>query len=278
MSILNYDAHQQLENVEAAFSRQAASYDQYEMDHPILQWMRTQVRDHAMSFVRSGDRILDLNAGTGLDSVFFAENECYVHAIDISSGMIAELRKKISSQNLGDRISSQICSITELKTIDFGPFDFVFSNFGGMNCVPDLQIIAKEIPRLLKPHGFFTMVLMPPVCPWELGLVFRGKLKTAIRRLRRHGTLSHVEGIHFMAHYFTPGKVLKAFGPGFRKVKLQGLASLSPPPYMKNFSKRNRWIYDKLADLDRRIGEIPPFNRWADHFILTVQHDTANHE
>lgn len=273
MSIETQTIDQHLKNVEEAFSRQSVVYDDYEKDHPILQWMRTQVRDHAMLYIRPGALILDLNAGTGLDSIFFAKNGCRVHAIDISSGMLNELKKKTHSQGLTDSITIQNGSLTGLESVDAGPFDFIFSNFGGMNCVPDIRMVTKEIPRLLKSGGFFTMVIMPAICPWELALVLRGRLKSALRRLRRNGTPSHIEGVRFMAYYFSPGQILKALGPGFRKINLQGLASISPPPYMKNFPRRYKKIYRGLTVLDRRVSHLPPFNRWADHFILTVQYN-----
>lgn len=51
-----------------------------------------------------------------------------------------------------------------------------------------------------------------------------------------------------------------------------GLAAVSPPPYMENFPKRHPILYKLLAGADARISNWPPFNSWADHFILTVQY------
>ena len=132
--------------------------------------MREQVRNHALSYVQTGQRILELNAGTGIDAVFFANNGCRVHAIDISEGMLTRLRKKVDLLNLHDRITVQKCSLTELENINQSPFDFIFSNFGGLNCVPDLTLVTNSISRLLKPGGFVTIVIMPKICPWELSM------------------------------------------------------------------------------------------------------------
>ena len=262
----------QLEKVGEAFSRQSPLYDAYEEDHVILKWMRSQVRAHALEVVKPGDGILELNAGTGIDAVFFARMGCRVHATDISDGMLGQLRGKVNSYNLHDRLTIQKCSLTELEAVEPGRYDYIFSNFGGLNCVQDLTLVTKRIPRLLKPGGFLTLVMMPPICPWELALVFRGHFKTAIRRLNRRGVLSHIEGVYFMSYYFSPLQVLKALGGGFRKVKLQGLASLSPPPYMENLPKKYPELFRALRSLDERLSGISPFNRWADHFILTVQY------
>jgi ubiquinone/menaquinone biosynthesis C-methylase UbiE len=262
----------QLANIDAAFSRQSANYDAYEEKHAILQWMRDQVRNQVLSFLQPHNKILELNAGTGLDAVFFARRGYKVHATDLAEGMIFQLKNKVNLLELHDKITIQQCSYTELEKIANGPFDHIFSNFGGLNCLADLTMVTEKMSALLKPSGFVTVVMMPPICPWELALIFRGHFKTAVRRLRRQGVLAHLEGIHFMTHYFTPLQVLKAFGKNFKKAKLQGLAAVSPPPYMENFPKRHPKLYKFLTLADARISHLPPFNSWADHFILTVQY------
>jgi ubiquinone/menaquinone biosynthesis C-methylase UbiE len=262
----------QLINVNEAFSRQSVIYDAYEEHHPILQWMRDQVRAHALSFLQPADKILELNAGTGLDAVFFASRGFKVHATDLSDGMISQLKRKVDLLKLHDKITIQQCSFTELEKTRIGPIDYIFSNFGGLNCVADLTLVTRKIPALLKPGGFVTVVMMAPVCPWELALIFRGHFKTAVRRLHRGGVLARVEGVNFMSYYFSPRRVLKAFGNDFKKARLQGLAAVSPPPYMENFPKRHPKLYKFLAAADARISRFPPFNAWADHFILTVQY------
>jgi ubiquinone/menaquinone biosynthesis C-methylase UbiE len=262
----------QLINVNEAFSRQSVIYDAYEEHHPILQWMRDQVRAHALSFLQPADKILELNAGTGLDAVFFASHGFKVHATDLADGMLFQLERKVDLLKLRDKITFQQCSFIELENIRFGAFDYIFSNFGGLNCVADLTLVTRKIPALLKPGGFVTVVMMSPVCPWELALIFRGHFKTAVRRLHRGGAPACVEGVNFVSYYFSPRQVLKAFGNDFKTARLQGLASVSPPPYMENFPKRYPRLYKFLAAADTRISQFPPFNAWADHFILTVQY------
>lgn len=263
---------EQFLSVDQAFSRQSVIYDAYEENHVILQWMREQVRTHALFFLQPADKILELNAGTGLDAIFFARRGFAVHATDIAEGMIRQLEKKVDLLELRDKITIQKCSFTELERIGAGPFDYIFSNFGGLNCLADLTLVTRKIPGLLKPGGFVTVVMMPPICPWELALIFRGHFKTAVRRLYRDGTLAHLEGVNFRSYYFAPHQVLRAFGKNFKKAKMQGLASLSPPPYMKNFPKRHPKLYEFLTGADERISSLPPFNSCADHFILTVQY------
>lgn len=154
-----------LENVKEVFSRQSLGYDDYESLHSILKFMRIEVRNHVMNFLRKGDRILEINAGTGTDAVFFAQNGFNVHATDISGGMISLLKYKVNRYGLNNLISLQQCSFTELDKISGRPFDYIFSNFGGLNCLPDLLKATKFFPNLLNKKGRVTLVLMPPVCP-----------------------------------------------------------------------------------------------------------------
>lgn len=226
---------------------------------------------HALSYLTPGDHILEINAGTGIDATYFARLGFRVHATDLSDGMLQQLEKKISLQKLNGQITLQRISYTRLEEIA-GEFDYVFSNFGGLNCIPDLSPVANNIPKILRPGGRVTLVIMPPICPWELALVLRGHFNSAVRRLHRHGVPARVEGVYFRSYYFTPQKVMKVFGSEFKRIALQGLGSVSPPPYMKNFPKRYPGLYRFLTSFDARISRFPPFNSWADHFILTLQY------
>ena len=234
--------------------------------------MRGEVRNHVMSFLRKSDKILEINAGTGTDAVFFAKKGFNVHATDISGGMIYQLKNKVIKYSLKDQISVQQCSFTELNKITCGPFNYIFSNFGGLNCTPDLLEVTKFFPDLLNRNGRITLVLMPPLCPWEIALIFRGQFKTAFRRLKKYGTRSHLEGKYFNTFYYSPQKTIEALGKKFRILKLQGLASFTPPPYMENFPGRFPTIYKNLNKFDKYFSNHFPFNHFADHFILTAEY------
>lgn len=255
-----------------AFSAQAPLFDSYERTNIILQWMRRQVYKHEEEFLSPGDSIFELNAGTGIDAVHFAQKGHSVFAIDIAEGMIAELEKKVNFLQMADRISYARCSFTDLHSLPARRFDHVFSNFGGLNCIPDLAVVADQLHAFLKPGATVTLVIMPRVCPWELLNILGGNSKLAFRRLSKHGATAHIEGYHFLSHYFSPEDVIRKFGNKFILVKLRGLASLSLPPYMAPFAVKHPRLYKVLTDLDERLSTLPPFNKWADHFIVTLKY------
>lgn len=266
------------ESVSEAFSKQSPLFDGIEEHNQTLQWMRKRIHENCLKQFKSGDSILELNCGTGIDAIFFAEHGMHVHATDVSSGMLSELEKKIEQKKLSGKITFQQCSYTELSVAlntDSAPaknkFDHISSNFGGMNCEKDIEAVISQFKGLLIPGGTVTLVIMPPVCPWEILLAFKGNFKTAFRRWNKNGADSQVEGIHFTTYYFTPSRVIKAFGKDFRKISLQGLACFTPPPYLEKFPARYPKVFKLLNKFDNMLDRFFPFNCWADHFILTMQ-------
>jgi ubiquinone/menaquinone biosynthesis C-methylase UbiE len=266
------DNSENIDQARRAFSAQAPLFDSYERTNIILQWMRRQVYKHEEEFLSPGDSIFELNAGTGIDAVHFAQKGHSVFAIDIAEGMIAELEKKVNLLQMGEKIGCARCSFTDLHSLPARRFDHVFSNFGGLNCVPDLALVADQLPVFLKSGATVTLVVMPRVCPWELLHFLGGNSKLAFRRLSINGATAHIEGYHFLSYYFSPEDVIRKFGKKFILLKLRGLASLSLPPYMAPFADKHPRLYKVLADLDERLSTFPPFNRWADHFIITLKY------
>jgi ubiquinone/menaquinone biosynthesis C-methylase UbiE len=255
--------------VDRAFSKQSHHYDEDDRSNPILKDMREQVYAHVDRFLRPGCSILELNAGTGIDAIHFASLGYRVHATDLSSGMIKQIRDKIQSSSPEGRLTCQQVSYDQLQLVGGEKFDYVFSNFGGLNCIQDLSAVTKKLGGLLRPGAFVTLVIMPPVSLWELAWILKGQPKQAFRRLQKHGVKAHLEGEFFETYYHSLGKIKAAFGPEFRLVDVEGLCSLSPPPSPKEFAFRNPRLYKLLRVFDSFVRTIPPFDRWADHIIVT---------
>src|SRR5690349_9153645 len=122
--------------VNAAFSKQSIHFESDDFSNPVLRQWRMRIYSHVSHFIKPDANILELNAGTGLDAAHFASRGHSVHATDISDGMIEKLREKASAQP--NKITVQQVSFAQLDQVD-GKFDYVFSNFGGLNCIKDLR-------------------------------------------------------------------------------------------------------------------------------------------
>ena len=262
----------QFEQVAAAFSRKADQYDQFGRGHANLTRMRRKVYDHISRLTPPGAHLLELNAGTGLDAVALVARGYRVHATDIAPGMVEAIEAKIARHQLQDRLTAQRCSFTALDQVQRGPFDAIYSNSGGLNCIPDLTAVTRHFTSLLKPKGIVTVVVMPPFCPWEwvrLGQDWR----VATRRLRRGGVIANVEGITFRTYYFTARQVRRAFGSSFTPVKLEALSLLTPPADNDRFAAKYPRLFRQLCRWDDRLSQWPVLRGWGDFFVLSLRWD-----
>jgi len=261
-----------LATIADAFSLTAETYDRFAEDHPHLTRMRERVHAHVAALLAPGASVLELNCGTGTDAVALAQRGFRVHATDIAPGMLARIDEKVERLGLGDRVTSQRCSFLELGAVDGAPYDAVFSDLGGLNCVADLRPVIEQLPQVLRPGGVVTWVLMPRICLWELGLVALGRPRLATRRLARNGTQAHLEGRHFPVYYFRPRRVVRDFGPQFRPLRLEGLAVITPTAESKGLAVRHPRLYSALSFMDDRLAPHRPWSGFGDFFILSLRY------
>jgi ubiquinone/menaquinone biosynthesis C-methylase UbiE len=266
---MTYTAPEQITRVNRAFSNQSKIFDGKVESNLITRWMRNRVRNHALSVLKPGSHILELNAGTGLDAVFMAEHGHSVHATDVSDGMVAKIREKIDAG--AKNVSAEKRSFTDLRNLPASGFDCIFSNFGGLNCTAELKEVVRQFQPLLKPEGIVILVVMPRICPWEILSVFKGHFRKAARRLRNQGAHSHLEGEFFTTWYYNPSQLISYFSDGFSFIGLQGLGSLVPPPYKEEFPHKYPKIFSALCRWEEKLAGRWPFNRMADHYILTMK-------
>lgn len=263
---------QQEQDVNEAFSKQSHIFDELDEGNGLLLWMRDRIRKEVMTYAKPGDRMLELNCGTGLDAMFFARQGIRVQATDNAPGMLQQLREKVRIAGMQQMIIAEQCSFNHLSRLGDTPkFDYVFSNFGGLNCTGDLAGVLRQMDPLLKPGGYFTLVIMPRVCLWELLLVFKGRFKTAFRRFRKGSTRARVEGVYFDCYYYSPDYIQRQVGDKYRLQSLKGLAVTVPPPYIEHFTTRHPRLFALLEKWEHRLCGKAPFNRWGDHFMITMQ-------
>jgi ubiquinone/menaquinone biosynthesis C-methylase UbiE len=261
----------QTESINKAFSKQSRDYDNHDEGNIILKDMRAQVYGHVERFIKPASHVLELNAGTGIDAVKFVSWGHRVLATDLSDGMVFQISNKIESHQLQESLRCQQLSYENLDLLAGQKFDYVFSNFGGLNCIPDLSSVTKNLPLILKPKARITWVIMPPIYLWELSGIFVGHGKSAWRRLNKHGVKSHLEGEYFTTYYHSLSNIKKAFGSQFKLLCVEGLAAVSPPPHRSDIPKNYSRLYKCLRTLDKLLRTIYPFNRWADHIIATFE-------
>jgi len=257
----------------ASFSRQAPLFDALYGKDTIIAYKRSRVRAHAERFLTAGAMILELNAGTGEDALYFASRGFRVHATDIAAGMQEVLGNKVARHPAGALVSFEQCSFTELENLQQpGPYDMIFSNFAGLNCTARLDKVLDSFSYLLKPGGFATLVILPRFCLWEFLLLFKGKFRTAFRRFTgRKGARAHIEGTYFRCFYYNPSFIRRHLQENFRVVGLEGLCTVVPPSYIEHFAEKHPRLYHSLVQKENKWKSRWPWKVIGDYYIITVQ-------
>ncbi len=258
----------QREQVSAAFSRQGPVFDALD-EAPLIQWVRGRVRAATMRWLRPGQHMLEINCGTGIDSLWFAEQGLHVTATDDAPGMLVELETKIGP-TLRARVEQRRCSFLELEQLAPLKADVVFSNFGGINCTERLSTVLKGIDARLVPGGILALVIMPRCSPWELLELFRGNFALAFRRYQKDGASAQVEGVPFRCWYHDAREVRRAF-PGYAVLDRVGLSFFMPPPHLGPFAARHPRLTRSAAHLEHALCRWPFIRSRGDHYLLILR-------
>jgi len=256
-----------------AFSKQARIFDDYDAGNTIIQYKRKRVREHVLRYLLPYSSILELNAGTGQDAIYFAEQGFRVHATDIAEGMQSRLKEKVDARGLCKRVTTELCSFTSLATLkEKGPYDLIFSNFAGLNCTGDLKKVLRSFDSLVKPGGQVTLVILPGFSLWETLLVFKGKFRTAFRRMfSSKGVTSHVEGHYFKCWYYSPSFVIRTLRDSFDLLSVEGLCTIVPPSYIEHFAERHPKVYRWLRNAEDRWKGSWPWKSIGDYYIISLR-------
>ncbi len=150
-----------------------------------LVWMETD------RTFRAGQRILEINCGTGIDALHLATRGIEVMACDSSPRMIAVARRRLAASSVRAAIDFRCLPIEQIALLEKeGPYDGIFSNFAGLNCVSDLIGAARDLARLVRPGGKAILCLFGRLCLWEISsYLVRCRFKKAFRRFHRNGVV-----------------------------------------------------------------------------------------
>ncbi len=220
---------------------------------------------------KSGDRLLELNAGTGTDALFLASRGIKVLATDISEKMVETANAKVKRRKAENLVETSICSFDEISTIAESDFDGVISNFGGFNCINDFTKLSKDISEKLKPGGRLIAVVMNSFCPWEIFYyAVRFDFANVFRRTKGEGIDASLGNEKVKTYYFAPGQFARFFDE-FKVRRIYTLGLFTPPPFLAGLYEHFKPIFKLLMKTDEVVKGIFPFNRIGDHFIMIME-------
>jgi SAM-dependent methyltransferase len=258
----------------SAFNSVAEHYDDKFSHTALGRELRARVWQRLAARFPANSRILELNCGTGEDAGWLAKHGVAVVATDVSPAMLALAQHKTA----GTPVKVMRLDLARPQA-DFvaGSFDGAFSNFGGLNCVADLRPLAQALARWLKPEAVLILVVMGPLCPWEiLWYLLHLQLRTAFRRWARDGIAAHIGEQTIKVYYPWPGELRHIFAPEFRMVQMTGLGVLLPPSQLGHLVERWPGLFKRLARLEGRLAGRFPATLLNDHYLLELERITTD--
>ena len=100
-------------------------------------------------------KIVEIGAGLGRDTIFFAKNSIHTTALDYSSSGIEIINQKIKKNNLKDYISTKLFDVRQKLPFKDNSIEACYSHM--LYCMAltskDLEKLNNEIHRILKPDG-----------------------------------------------------------------------------------------------------------------------------
>ena len=100
-------------------------------------------------------KIIELGAGLGRDTIFFAQNSIYVEALDYSPFALNKINKKAKELNLTKFIKTSLYDIREKLPFDDEEFQGCFSHM--LYCMAlsnaNIENLNCEVHRVIKNNG-----------------------------------------------------------------------------------------------------------------------------
>ena len=157
---------------------------------------------------RKINKIIELGAGLGRDSVLFAKNSIHIFALDYSKSGIEIINKKNKENNLSNFLSTKIFDVRKKLPFEDNSIDGCYSHM--LYCMAltqdDLKKLNNEIFRVLKPGGINI---------YTVRHTDDGDFKNGIYRGE-----DLYENDGFIVHYFSKEKVNSLLN-GFKNILLE---------------------------------------------------------
>ena len=256
----------------AAFDRIAETYDSIFTETKIGRAQRDAVWRVLRRTFHAGDRVLELNCGTGEDALFLAKQGVMVRACDASSAMVETASERLLTAGTGALASVHHIATEHIAELRYSvPFDGVFSNFSGLNCVEDLPATAEALAGMVRTGAPLLLCLSTRFCLIEIVyFALCGRWSNATRRCS--GTsIASVGGHSFAVQYPTVRQMRRFFAPHFRLKTFLGVGVAIPPSYLKAWATRRPQIFRMLCALERLLAPLPFFRVTGDHILLRFE-------
>ena len=153
-------------------------------------------------------KIVEIGAGLGRDSIFFAKNSIHTTALDYSPSGIKVINQKTNKENLSNYISTKLFDVREKLPFEDSSVEACYSHM--LYCMAlttnNLEKLNNEIQRILKPGGINI---------YTVRHTNDGDFKNGI-----HIGEDLYENDGFIVHYFSKEKITSLLS-GFKNIYLE---------------------------------------------------------
>lgn len=265
--------------VSAAFDRAAGSYSADYAANPIMAWLTDDTFTRLCALFPPGARLLEIGCGTGDIALRLAASGREIIATDISPAMIEAAERAAAGHPGRSRVIWRVAAAGRLQAAVDRPIDGAYSNFGPLNCEPELGLVASTLASMLPPDAPFLCSVMNRWCAWELVLgLARLRPREATRRLGKGWRMARMSGAagdapsEIPVRYFTPREFARHFRPYFALQACAGYPVLIPPPYLAGRRPAATQRFDRL---ERAVRSWPFFRSIGDHFLVVLRRTGA---
>jgi len=258
----------------AAFDAVAADFDRRFRPWLSVAKQRRAVRAELKAAFPPGARVLELGGGTGEDALWFAHHGRRVFLTDASPAMAAIAAAKLASSPGSDVQcvdAAELDSFAAGRTASCEPmFDGAYSNFAALNCVADLEPVARGLAHLVPAGAPVVLVLFGTFCPGEMLVeALRGRPRNMLRRRKRGDVPARLGGSDFTVRYHRSAEITRAMAPWFILKRRRGIGLFVPPSAAEPWISRHRATLQLLDRLDRTFAR--PLALLADHILYRFE-------
>ena len=256
--------------MKASFDKEASNYDVHFTQSSIGKVQRSMVHYHIKKHLKKPHNILEINCGTGADAIWFAQQNHNIIATDISEKMILEARSKTELKNL-TFLQHDLLKVHEKfkKTT----FDFLFSNFGGLNCLTksELKFFFENIHDIIDAKAKMALVIMPKNTLWEqFYFILKKKTQEALRR-KKESVIVNVSNELITTYYYNPKDIVNLANNHFTCIECKPIGFFVPPSYLEPLAKRYQIIFRMLKKMDEVIKNVSFLSKYADHYLIVLE-------
>jgi ubiquinone/menaquinone biosynthesis C-methylase UbiE len=256
----------------SAFNNYSTDYDAHFTFSPIGILQRKRVFKFLFPFLKKEKKVLEINCGTGHDALQIAPHVKEVHATDLSPGMISEANKKKSIAG-SNNVLFECSDIRNVHEHLGTRYDLLFSNFGGLNCLPreDIRKFSENIAPFIENEGHLVLVIMGKKCARENFFFYTQNDRRIYRRDTHDGLETQINGPGFKTYYYSPIEMKKLFSDFFRVVEIKPIGLFIPPSYLNAYFLDKKILLSGLNFLEKNFAGSSRLANYSDHYLITFK-------